>query len=70
MSELQSPPQLREKPTENHYDHARPPHSLKSLYQRKATVLPRGTHRFKIIKTFTSHLPLLRTQQTLLLEHE
>lgn len=32
--------------------------------------LRRGTHRFKIIKTFAGHLPLLRTQQTLLLEHE
>jgi len=32
--------------------------------------LLRGTHRFKIIKTFAGHLPFLRTQQTLLLEHE
>ena len=60
----------KEKRTEDHYGHPRPPHNLELHSQHGMRTWSCRAHRFEIIETLTGHFPLLRAQQTLLLEHK
>ena len=60
----------KEKRTEDHYCHPRPPHNLELHSQYGTRTWSCRAHRFEIIETLAGHFPLLRAQQTLLLEHK